>query len=105
MSEEQIDNITEQAPPADASQGHPRRAKVGKVTSISGEKTLSVIVDNVVKHPQYGKYLRRRTKMAVHDEHNTAGVGDTVEILPCRRMSKSKSYRLARVIRPAEARS
>ena len=50
-----------------------------------------------------GKYLRRRTRLAAHDPENTAQVGDTVEITPCRRLSKSKSWRLVRIIRRGQA--
>jgi small subunit ribosomal protein S17 len=77
----------------------PQRAKTGFVSSTGGDKTIHVIVENLVKHPQYGKYVRRRTKVAVHDPANTAGLGDLVEIIPCRRMSKSKSWRLLSVVR------
>ena len=77
------------------------RAKVGRVTSISGSKSIRVAIETLVKHPQYGKYIRRRTKVAAHDETNAAGLGDLVEIVPCRRLSKSKSWRLLRVVREA----
>ena len=77
----------------------PQRAKTGVVSSTGGDKTIHVVVENLVKHPQYGKYVRRRTKVAVHDPANTAGLGDLVEIVPCRRMSKSKSWRLLSVVR------
>jgi small subunit ribosomal protein S17 len=81
-----------------------RGSRVGVVYSAKGDKTARVELENIVKHARYGKYLRRRTKLAVHDEQNTAQVGDMVEILPCRRMSKTKSWRLVRVVRPATAR-
>jgi len=71
------------------------------VTSTGGEKTIRVVVNTLVKHPRYSKYVRRRTKLAVHDPRNQASLGDLVEIVPCRRMSKSKSWRLLRVVRPA----
>lgn len=74
-------------------------AQVGVVTSTKGDKTVHVIINNLVKHEKYGKYIRRRTKLAVHDPSNDAKIGDVVEILPCRRMSKTKSWRLARVVR------
>lgn len=78
-----------------------RRAKVGTVVSKSGSKTVSVQIDNLVKHETYGKYLRRRTKLAVHDEQEQAKVGDIVEIVPTRPLSKNKAHRLVRVVRPA----
>jgi small subunit ribosomal protein S17 len=69
------------------------------VTSAFGDKTIRVAVDNVVRHARYGKYIRRRTKVAVHDPDNQAKLGDVVEVVPCRRMSKTKSWRLARIVR------
>ena len=78
-----------------------RRQCTGKVTSRSGDKTISVTVENMVKHEMYGKYIRRRTKVAVHDPENVASVGDMVEIVPCRRISKNKTWRLVRVVREA----
>jgi len=56
-----------------------------------------------VKHPKYGKYIRRRTKLYAHDETNIAKVGDQVEIMECRPMSKTKHWRLVRVVRAADA--
>ena len=76
--------------------------RVGRVTSTGGEKRIRVVVSNLVKHPKYGKYIRRSTKLAVHDPKNQAEVGDTVEIAPCRPISKTKRWRLIRVIRRAE---
>ena len=80
-----------------------RRARTGTVKAISGDKTIRVAVNNLVKHPMYGKYVRRRTQLAVHDPQNAARVGDTVEVVPARRMSKTKSWRLARIVRRLEA--
>jgi small subunit ribosomal protein S17 len=88
---------------ANQDQSHPRRAKVGQVQTISGGKTINVVVENLVKHQRYGKYIRRRTKLAVHDEHGKAKVGDMVEIVPCRPISKSKAHRLVKVVRSAVA--
>lgn len=76
-----------------------RRVRRGVVVSAAGDKTIRVIVDHLIKHPKYGKYMRRRTKLAAHDPVNAARAGDVVEIVPCRRMSKTKSWRLARVVR------
>ena len=78
-----------------------RKVRTGKVVSVSGDKTISVALENLVKHPMYGKYVRQRTKLAVHDPENAAGVGDFVEVVACRRLSKSKTHRLTRVIRTA----
>lgn len=80
-----------------------RRARVGQVLSISGQQTVRVAVENLVKHPVYGKFLRQTTKLAVHDANGVAKVGDLVEIVPCRPISKSKAHRLVKVVRSADA--
>ena len=80
----------------------PRNAKTGVVSSTGGDKTIRVDVLNLVKHPAYGKYLRKRTRLAVHDPANQAKLGDTVEIIPCRPISKTKAWRLAKVVRSVE---
>jgi small subunit ribosomal protein S17 len=72
------------------------------VISLSGDKSVKVSIDYKVKHPKYGKYIRKRTKFGVHDERNECGVGDLVEIAQCRPISKSKSHRLIKVIKKAE---
>ena len=74
----------------------------GVVVSRSGDKSVKVAINYKVKHPQYGKYVRRRTKLGVHDERNQCGVGDLVEITQCRPISKSKSHRLIKVLTKAE---
>ena len=73
-----------------------------QVISLSGDKSVKVSIDYKVKHPKYGKYIRKRTKFGVHDERNECGVGDLVEIAQCRPISKSKSHRLIKVIKKAE---
>ena len=73
----------------------------GVVLSRSGEKSIRVVRDYKVKHPIYGKYISRRTKFGVHDERNEAGVGDVVDIIECRPISKNKSWRLLEVIEKA----
>jgi small subunit ribosomal protein S17 len=73
-----------------------RQKLIGVVSSAAGDKTI-----RVVKHPMYGKFLRHHTKLAAHDEKNAAQKGDTVEITTCRRISKTKAYRLLRVIKKA----
>ncbi|NLH43145.1 MAG: 30S ribosomal protein S17 [Planctomycetes bacterium] len=70
----------------------------GTVSSKSGIKSLRVTIDYRVKHPKYGKYIRRRTRLAVHDELNQCGVGDVVEICESRPYSKTKSWRVIRVL-------
>ncbi|MFZ2146353.1 MAG: 30S ribosomal protein S17 [Sedimentisphaerales bacterium] len=73
----------------------------GVVISNSGDKSVKVRIDFKVKHPKYGKYIKRRTKIGVHDEHNQSGVGDLIEITECRPRSKTKSWRLVRVVQRA----
>jgi len=74
------------------------KSLTGVVISNSGNKSIKVVVDFKVRHPKYGKYMKRRTKLGVHDEHNQAGVGDVVEVVECRPYSKTKSWRLVRVV-------
>ena len=79
-----------------------RRCRVGLVSKAGEDKTIRVSIQNLVKPQMYGKSVRPRTKGAVHDAANAASVGDTVEIVPCRRMSKMKNWRLLRVVRTAK---
>ncbi len=71
------------------------------VVSKSGDKSITVQIDYRVKHPRYGKYMKHRTKLGVHDERNAAGVGNIVEICECRPISKRKSWRLVNVVTKA----
>lgn len=71
---------------------------VGLVTSAGRQKTIRVEVPRMVRHPKYGKYLRRRTVCHAHDEQGQAGVGDTVEIAATRPLSKTKRWRLVKVV-------
>jgi small subunit ribosomal protein S17 len=75
-----------------------RDRRLGTVVSDKGDKTIRVRFDFLVKHPKYGKYLRRSTTLATHDEKNEAHKGDLVEVVACRRMSKTKCWRLTRVL-------
>jgi len=77
------------------------KTMTGVVISHSGDKSIKVAIDFKVKHPKYGKYIKRRTKLGVHDEHNQAGLGDVVEVAECRPYSKTKSWRLVRVVEKA----
>ena len=69
----------------------------GKVVSNKGDKTISVLVERVEKHPLYGKYIKRSSKIAAHDEDNACQIGDMVSISECRPLSKSKAYRLVEI--------
>ena len=78
-----------------------RRVAVGIVTSDKMNKTRRVEIPRLVKHVRYGKYIRRRTICHVHDEQNESHLGDTVEIMESRPLSKLKHWRLVRVVTKA----
>lgn len=73
----------------------------GVVLSDKMDKTATVMIERKVKHPLYGKYIKRSTKLHVHDENNECGIGDTVTIAECRPMSKTKAWALVEVINKA----
>ena len=76
-----------------------KKRKVGIVESDKMDKTISVVVERLVRHPRYEKYIRRRSTFKAHDPHNEAKAGDLVEIQETRPLSKTKSWRLVRVLR------
>lgn len=78
------------------------RTRVGRVVSDKMDKSITVMVERRVKHPLYGKYITRSTKLHAHDENNECGIGDTVSITECRPISKSKTWRLVNVIEKAK---
>ena len=78
-----------------------RRVETGVVTSDKMNKTRRVEIPRLVKHPRYGKYIKRRTICYVHDENNESHLGDTVEIMEARPMSKLKAWRLIRIVKKA----
>ena len=77
------------------------RTITGKVVSNKMDKTITVLVERVVKHPVYGKYVKRSTKMMAHDEQNACQEGDVVAITSCRPISKNKSFKLVQVLEKA----
>jgi len=79
------------------------RLLTGKVVSNKMQKTITVSVERLVKHPTYGKYVRRTTKLLAHDEAGECREGDVVEIVECRPLSRHKAWRLARVVARAQA--
>ena len=79
------------------------RTLTGRVVSAKMQKTISVTVERLIKHPKYGKYVRRTTKLLAHDEKGEGREGDLVDIVECRRLSARKSWRLVRVVKRAEA--
>ena len=82
-------------------QRKPLKKVRGVVVSRSGDKSIRIMLSYKVKHPVYGKYISRRTKFGVHDEQNEAGIGDVIDVVECRPISKSKSWRLLKVIEKA----
>ncbi|NOZ09812.1 MAG: 30S ribosomal protein S17 [Gammaproteobacteria bacterium] len=83
--------------------GKEKRARTltGKVTSNAMDKSATIMVERRLKHPLYHKFMRRSTKYHAHDENNECGVGDVVLIQECRPLSKTKSWRLVKVLEKA----
>lgn len=73
-------------------------AKWGVVESDARDKSRKVVIQYKAKHPKYGKYVSKRTVLHVHDENNESSVGDVVEIVQCRPISKTKSWKLNRIV-------
>ena len=92
-------NAAAPGPPAGTRRRQPTR--VGVVTSAARQKTISVTIAYLVRHPKYGKFLRRRTVLHAHDEKNECHTGDVVEVMQCRPLSKTKRWRLVRVLKAA----
>lgn len=80
-----------------------KRIVVGRVVSNKMNQGVTVSIDRLIQHPVYGKYIRRKTKVMAHDEDNSCGEGDTVEIVECRPISKRKSWRVVKIIETNEA--
>ncbi|HIG87863.1 MAG TPA: 30S ribosomal protein S17 [Planctomycetes bacterium] len=76
-----------------------RRTLQGVVVGASASKTLTVRIERLVRHPKYGKYIRKHSQVHAHDENSEAQQGDIVELMGCRPMSKLKRWRLVRVVR------
>ena len=79
-----------------------RKTRVGKVVSDKMDKTIVVAIEDHVKHPIYGKIVKRTSKIHAHDENNECGIGDTVEVMETRPLSKTKRWRLVEVIERAK---
>lgn len=75
--------------------------RIGVVESDKRDKSRKVVVGYLSRHPKYGKYVRQRTILQVHDENNESKLGDRVEVAPCRRVSKTKSWKLVRIVEAA----
>jgi small subunit ribosomal protein S17 len=78
------------------------RTRVGRVISNKMNKSITVLIERRVKHPLYGKYVTRSTKLHAHDENNECDIGDTVTIEECRPISKTKAWRLVNVVEKAK---
>ena len=76
----------------------PKKVSIGIVTSDSNSKTRRVEIPRLVRHPKYGKYIRKKTVCYVHDENDESHLGDTVEIIEGRRRSKTKRWELVRIL-------
>lgn len=79
-----------------------RKVRNGRVVSDSMDKTVVVAIETLVRHPLYGRIIRRTTKFKAHDEENQCGVGDSVEIMETRPISKEKRWRVSRIVEKAK---
>ena len=79
-----------------------RKTRIGKVVSDKMDKTITVAVEDHVKHPLYGKIVKRTVKFKAHDENNECGIGDTVKIMETRHISRDKNWRLVEIIEKAK---
>ncbi len=81
-----------------AAEASTKATKTGIVETDQRAKTRKVVVSYMAKHPKYGKYVRQRTVLHVHDENNESKVGDVVEVVQCRPLSKTKCWKLVRIV-------
>ena len=79
-----------------------RKVRSGRVTSDARNKTITVRIERLVRHPLYGKVIKKRSKLMVHDEQNEANTGDLVEIMETRPLSKTKRWRLSQILERAK---
>ena len=79
-----------------------RKTRIGKVTSDKMDKTIVVAIEEHVKHPLYGKVVKRTYKLKAHDENNECKVGDTVKVMETRPLSKDKRFRLVEIVERAK---
>ena len=78
-----------------------KRTVQGVVTSSAGDKSATIMIERRIKHPIYGKFIKRSTKLHVHDEANECNKGDTILVEECRPMSKTKSWKLVKIVEKA----
>ena len=79
-----------------------RKVRSGRVTSDARDKTITIRIERLVRHPLYGKVIKKRSKLMVHDEQNEAHTGDLVEIVETRPLSKTKRWRLSQILERAK---
>ena len=79
-----------------------RKERIGVVVSDKMEKSIVILVERKVKHPKYGKFVKKSTKFMAHDEKNEASIGDTVRIMETRPLSKNKCWRLVEIVEKAK---
>jgi small subunit ribosomal protein S17 len=79
-----------------------RKERIGLVVSDKMDKSIVVVVERKVKHPMYGKYMKKTTKFMAHDDKNDCNIGDTVRIMETRPLSKNKCWRLVEIIERAK---
>jgi small subunit ribosomal protein S17 len=79
-----------------------RKERIAVVTSDKMQKSIVVAVERKVKHPKYGKFVKKTTKFVAHDENNDCNIGDTVKIMETRPLSKSKNWRLVEIVERAK---
>ena len=83
---------------SEAKQTKSRRSVIGRVTSSKMDKTVSVAIERLIKHPIYGKYIRRTTKILAHDDENKCNEGDRVTIRQCKPIAKNKSWYVVDIV-------
>jgi small subunit ribosomal protein S17 len=79
-----------------------KHTKTGRVTSDKADKTVTVLLERQIKHPLYGKYIKRSSKVRAHEEENSCGEGDMVRIKECRPISKTKSWQVVEILERAQ---
>ena len=78
-----------------------QRIQIGSVISDKMDKSATVLIERRVKHPIYGKFMKKSTKLHIHDENNECAIGDRVQISECRPVSKTKSWKLVKIVEKA----
>ncbi|MDJ1466709.1 30S ribosomal protein S17 [Cytophagaceae bacterium DM2B3-1] len=83
-------------------QRNARKERIGRVVSDKMDKSITVAIERKVKHPKYGKFMKKTTTLMAHDEKNECGIGDTVKIMETRPLSRNKRWRLIEIIEKAK---